>query len=92
MRPYRLQGQYELVIGKALVDRDIATALLADPVSTGMLLGLCDTDAALLAGIREKDLTAFARTLVRRLSQAAARQHGHAQPRATERLMRASGE
>jgi hypothetical protein len=92
MRPYKLQGQFDFIIGKALVDQDIGMALLEDPVRTGRSLGLCEMDAALLAGIREKDLLAFARTLARRLSLASGSALGREQPRTIERLMRASGE
>lgn len=90
MRPYKLQWQYDFVIGKALVDKDIASALLADPVSTSRSLGLCEEDATFLADIREKDLVAFARTLARRLSSA--QRPGLDRSRTTERLLRASGE
>jgi hypothetical protein len=92
MRPYRLAGQYEVVIGKALVDREIATALLEDPVRTGLSLGLSDADAALLVGIQEKDLSSFAGALMQRLhGRTAAWQDGQ-QYLGGERLMRASGE
>jgi hypothetical protein len=92
MQPYMLRGQFDFIIGQALVDTNIALALLADPVGTSRSLGLCEMDVSFLADIREKDLVAFARTLARRLSHVSGSELAHEQPQLTERMMRASGE
>lgn len=64
---HHLHAGYERLVGTALVDSKLATALLRDPRGTALRFGLEPADAEVVADIRAVDLRSFATALLPRL-------------------------
>jgi hypothetical protein len=62
-----LHTSYDYLIGTALIDRDLAHALLQDPQGTALRFGLTSNEASLMADISAPNIHSFAATLLPRL-------------------------
>ncbi len=60
-------GAYERLMGAALVDPILRSALLHAPCATAVAFGLTQEEAAVVDGIVATDLQSFARALLPRL-------------------------